>query len=216
MSLPDLLGLSIGFLLTIAVFSYILGDNPLFRLAIYLFVGVAAGYVAVMTLYSVLIPQLILPLIIGSMPERLLRLFPLALAGLLLFKASPRLSPLGTIPVAYLVGVGAAVAVGGAVLGTVFTQVGGTIASFDFGNGLLMLIGTLSVLLYFQFGYRKPLPDETSPLRNALAVVGAIGQVFIAVALGAFFAGVYASALTALIERVHALWSFLHAFIPAL
>lgn len=216
MSLPDLLGLSIGFLLTIAVFSYILGDNPLFRLAIHLFIGVAAGYVAVMTLYSVLIPQLLIPLIFGSIPEKIVRLFPLALAGLLLFKLSPRLAPLGTIPVAYLVGVGAAVAVGGAVLGTIFTQVGGAIASFDFGNGLLMLIGTLSVLIYFQFGYRKPLVDEASPVRSALAVIGAIGQVFIAVALGAFFAGVYASALTALIERVHALWSFLHAFIPVL
>ena len=36
----------VGFFLTVMIFSYLIGDNPLFRIAVYLFVGVASGYAA--------------------------------------------------------------------------------------------------------------------------------------------------------------------------
>jgi hypothetical protein len=39
----------IGLVLTLMIFSYLLGDNPLFRFAIYLFIGVASGYAAAVT-----------------------------------------------------------------------------------------------------------------------------------------------------------------------
>ena len=42
----DLITGVISFLFTILIFSYLLGDNPLFRIASYIFVGVSAGYVA--------------------------------------------------------------------------------------------------------------------------------------------------------------------------
>ena len=47
LSLPDLAGTILGFFLTLMVFSYVFGDNGLFRAAIYIFVGVASGYAAV-------------------------------------------------------------------------------------------------------------------------------------------------------------------------
>ena len=37
----------VSFVVTLLIFSYIFGDNPLFRLASYAFVGVAAGYAVV-------------------------------------------------------------------------------------------------------------------------------------------------------------------------
>ena len=39
LSLLDLVGAILGFVLTIFVFSYIVGDNVLFRIAAHLFVG---------------------------------------------------------------------------------------------------------------------------------------------------------------------------------
>jgi predicted membrane protein len=47
MNIPtgDLIWGIIGFLLSILVFSYLIGDNPLFRFAIHLFIGVSAGVV---------------------------------------------------------------------------------------------------------------------------------------------------------------------------
>ena len=37
---------SLVLLLTLMVFSYLIGDNPLFRIAVYLFIGVSSGYAA--------------------------------------------------------------------------------------------------------------------------------------------------------------------------
>ena len=48
----------VGLILTLMVFSYLIGDNPLFRFAIYLFIGVSSGYAAAVVLRSVLLPKI--------------------------------------------------------------------------------------------------------------------------------------------------------------
>ncbi len=76
LSLADLSGMILGFVLTIMIFSYVFGDNLFFRIAIYLFIGVASGYAAVIAWYNVIWPQLIIPIFFGSIDERLLVAFP--------------------------------------------------------------------------------------------------------------------------------------------
>jgi hypothetical protein len=212
----ELLGTLVGFTLTLFVFSYIFGDNILFRVAIHIFVGVSAGIVAVIVCYNVIWPQLIRPMLSGSQTERMFLLLPLIMCLLVLAKLSQRISGLGALPIAYLVGVGAAAAVGGALMGTIFPQVGATINLFDLGAmsqsgkpigqaiplGVIMLIGTLSTLIYFQFGTRAHRPGAS---RRAvwLEMIAWAGQGFIAITLGALFAGVYAAALTAWVERLN-------------
>ena len=125
-SLVDLITGGISFLLTLMVLSYLIGDNPAFRVAVYIFIGVSAGYAAAVVWHQVLYPQLIVPLLSGNLAELLLTIIPLVLGLLLLLKLSPRTARLGTPSMAFLVGVGAAVAVGGAVMGTLFPQVSAT------------------------------------------------------------------------------------------
>jgi hypothetical protein len=222
MSLPDLVGSILGFSLTLMVFSYVFGDNALFRATIHLFIGAAAGYAAVVAWYNVTWPQLFLPLILGSQSERLYALFPLVLSGLLLFKISPRLSRYGSPAVAYLVGVGAAVAIGGAVLGTIFPQTLATINLLDLEairqssetplwlliQGLLIILGTVTTLAYFHFGARQKL-GGSAKRAEWIEILALIGQVFIAITLGVVLAGVFTSALTALIERVNYIADFI-------
>ena len=50
LNMLDLIGALLGFVLTIFIFSYIGGDNVLFRITTHLFVGVAAGYVAIVVI----------------------------------------------------------------------------------------------------------------------------------------------------------------------
>src|SRR5512143_3463742 len=114
----DLLGGLISFLLTLMVLSYLVGDNPFFRMAVYIFVGVSAGYAAAIAWWQILWPRVFGPLLVGTLSERILALLALGLGILLLMKISPRTSQLGNPVMAYLVGVAAAVAIGGAVLGT--------------------------------------------------------------------------------------------------
>lgn len=208
-----------AFLLTIMVLSYLIGDNPFFRLAIHLFIGVAAGYAGAVAWHQVLWPRLFRPIVYGTLVERLLAILPLLLGILLLAKLSPRAARLGNPAMAYLVGVGAAVAIGGAVSGTILPQSLATIQLFTPGEagsaerifeGSIVLVGAVTTLAYFHFGARA---TPAGPRRGKLVQgLGWIGQIFIAITFGALFAGVYAAAMTALIERIHFLWTFLGSF----
>jgi hypothetical protein len=204
-----------GFIFTVLILSYLLGDNPLFRVGIYLFIGISVGYVLSVTWHQVIWPQLIQPMISGAVfrdIQQAFLIFPLLGSVLLLVKIFPRLSGLGQLPTALLVGVGAAVAVGGAILGTLIPQVEATVNAFDLRiartnaffalfNGVLVLIGILGTLAYFQFGARKR--EDGTVRRNALIeALTWIGRIYIAISFGVLFAGVYLAALTAFISRV--------------
>lgn len=228
MNLADLSGMLVGLFLTLCVFSYLLGDNALFRFAIHIFIGVVAAYTVVVAFYNVIWPQLIIPLITGSQADRLFVLVPLLLGALLLTKAAPRLSGWGGISVAYLVGVAVATAVGGAVLGTLFPQIGAAINVFDRKNmpdsgvdfalaavdGLIILVGTVSTLVYFQFSARSK-ANQPPKRPRWVESVALIGQIFIAVSFGTIFAGTYAAALTAFIERWHFLVTVIQTLIQS-
>lgn len=215
----------ISFLFTILVLSYLIGDNPLFRIAVYIFVGVSSGYVAAVAWWQVIVPRLIYPLAYGSVPEKAITAIPLLGAVMLLMKISPRLTGLARIAMAFLVGVGAAVIIAGALSGTLVPQISATIDAFDTNaanarnismvevifNGAFILAGTVFTLAYFHFGAR-PKADGSIRRLGLIEISAWIGRVFIGVTLGAIFAGVYAAALTALIERISSLINFLGNF----
>jgi hypothetical protein len=125
---PDLVAGVIAFLFTLMIFSYLIGDNPLFRIAIYIFVGVSAGYVATVAWWQVLWPNVVVPVLMGTPMQKAVVAVPILLSGLLLMKAWPPLSRLGLPAMGLLVGTGAAVAIGGAVSGTLLPQINAMVA----------------------------------------------------------------------------------------
>jgi len=217
-NIVDLITGGISFLLTVMVLSYLIGDNPAFRVAVYIFIGVSAGYAAAVAWHQVLYPRLIRTLLSGSMADRLLTIVPLVLGLLLLLKLSPRTSRLGAPSMAFLVGVGAAVAVGGAVMGTLIPQTHASMNALDMsdaeqywleslGEGVVMLVGTLTTLVYFHFGAKA---TTSGPQRGKLvSALSWVGQIFIAITFGVLFAGVFVAAMTALIERLNFIVTFL-------
>jgi hypothetical protein len=220
----DLVTGLLSFLLTLMVLSYLIGDNPAFRVAIYLFIGVSAGYAAAVAWNQVLMPRLFLPLLNGGWTNLLL-LVPLVLGMLMFAKLLPRTAALGGPSLAVIIGVGAAVAVGGALLGTLFPQTLAVVNEFNLpaisngwgkwlgvlGEAMLMLVGTVSTLVYFQFSAR---PGPGTPQRGKFVnTISLVGQVFVAITFGVLFAGALAAALTALIERIDFLLGFMSQFI---
>jgi len=221
-NLGDLIGAFLGFFFTIAVFSYILGDNFLFRVTISIFIGVAAGYAVVVALYNVIWPQLIFPILFGSQSERILAVVPFILGVLLMFKLAPRYSSLGNPVMAYLVGVGAAVIISGAIMGTIFPQVSASMNTLNWKDyqaqsdaplwrmfqGVIILISTITTMIYFQFvtGFRNIHLEKQSSLFSGII---AVGKIFVAVTLGAIFAGVLIASMTALVERMQYLVDFI-------
>ncbi len=214
---PDLIAGIFAFLLSLMILSYLIGDNPLFRVAVYIFVGVSAGYVAAVAWWQVLWPDLVVPLMTGSTMQRALLAIPLILSGLLLMKAWPALSRLGTPSMAILVGIGSAVAIGGAVTGTLIPQIGATINAFDVSkvssplealiNGGFILAGAVTTLVYFHFSAGTTAEGNVRRF-GLIEIIAFVGGIFVAIALGVLFAGVYSAALTAMIERLHFFGTF--------
>lgn len=212
----DFGGVLLGALLTLIVLSYVLGDHFLFRLVIYGFIGVAAGFGVILAFNSVIYPLLFQPLVedpIGGIKSAGL---PLLFSLLLMFKLSRRWSLLGNPSLAFLTGVGAAVLIGGALRGTLFPQLLAVINSFDTRalpatagskiplliEAVIALLGTVATLAYFHFGAR---PQASGPAKRPdwLETLGWIGQMFIAIALGLIYAGILRAGYTALVERAH-------------
>jgi hypothetical protein len=220
MGLADTIWTGAGFILTIMVLSYVIGDNILFRLATHLFIGVAAAYVTLIALYQIILPKLIIPLLKGNIANQFILIIPLFLSVMLLCKISPRLAWLGNIPMAYLVGAGAAVAIGGAVLGTIIPQVQASTDLFDLRQaanpaqqifvGIIVILGTIATLAYFNFTGKNK--ENLLPGR-VLKSIRKIGHIFIAITFGVLFASIYMTALTALVDRLSSIADFVEKLI---
>lgn len=228
-----LIGPIVAMLLTVMVLSYLIGDNPLFRIASHLFIGVAAGYAGALAVRSVLWPGLVQPALqagLGGLiqPTGILTLIvPSFLAVLLLLKVLPGASRLGTISTAFLVGVGAAVVVGGAITGTLVPQLLAAMGTLNPGavspqtgetgvervlNVSIMLAGTISTLAYFRFTLRRKPAGSASalgPFALLGRLVSAVGKGFIALAFGVMYAGALSATLLILSQRIQFLWDSL-------
>jgi hypothetical protein len=196
----DLAGLLVGALLALMIFSYLLGDNPLYRLALHLFVGVAVGYAFGLAL-RVILSRFFAPLIYD---RDLSLLVPLILVIFLLIKGLPKYAYIGNMSVAYLVGVGAAVALSGTLLGSLLPQIGATgraLQTHGLLEGLIILVGTLGTLAVFAFTVR----GRGSFGRLWSGIVGGfawVGRWFLVTALALGFAGAFTAAASILIGRL--------------
>ena len=202
----NLAGTAVAAFLTLCVFSYLLGRNFLYRLALHILIGAGIAYavvVALSTLYSRVWLRWVEAPADNQAAVRGFVLSGVVLGVLLLFKVSRRASGLGNISTGYLVGVGLGVAAGGALTGTLVAQSIAT-ATFTGTDPLAFfigLLGTLTVLISFTFTAtwrRGPLKT----VAQLVQVLSAVGRFFLYIALGATFAGVYVASVSVLIGRV--------------
>ncbi|MGF1505148.1 MAG: hypothetical protein GYB64_06555 [Chloroflexi bacterium] len=207
----ELLSGAVGFFFTIALLSYVIGDNPLYRVALHLFIGVSVGYVALIVWYQIVIQRVLLPLLSGNLTVMLIAVVPLILFAFLIFKLSATLSPLGNISVAYLVGVGIAVAVGGALTGTLFPQVmaswqpilpGGDVSPAGAASSLIFVLAVVLTLIYFQFWLRERTATGDPVRLRAFEILASAGQGVVVVTLGVVYGGLIISGLAVLSERL--------------
>lgn len=203
----NLVGPVVGGVLTIFVLSYLVDDNPLYRLALHIFVGIVVGYSVGIVVREILLGM--------ALPELLsnpgLAIVPFVLGFLLLLKGFPKLAFIGNLSIAYLIGVGTAVALAGALLGTLGPQVeatgqalsGSSRTAFRFGllDSLMVVIGTVCTLLAFTFT-RPGSTAEGFSWQRALDVARWIGRVFLICAFGLAFAGAITASLSIFISRI--------------
>lgn len=198
----DLIAGWAGLVLTLMVFSYLLADNFLYRIAVHLLVGAAAVFVAVTAIEEVVIPwfdiTLVHPDADAGIGPLILGALPLVIVILLLFKSIPRYNFLSNLGSSVVIGVGTGVALVGVVMATLLPLVEDTGRSVNQENGLNALIligGTICTLISFQYLSRRR-RDGTVVRPLPIQALAWIGQGFIAVTLGALYAGAILTSLT--------------------
>lgn len=209
-----------SFLLTIMVFSFIFGDNILFRIATHFFIGVTSAYVFILLINSVIIPKLITPLFTEDLNQQLLILVPILLSLMLILKLFNKGSFIGNIPLAIMVGSGAAIILTSGFFGTLSPMVNMVTDNFAItsGNklniyyGIYLVLGVISTLLYFR--QTKSVYSNIFQEKTKLeSILNYLGKFFIGTTLGSVFAGVIISSTIALIERINFIINFIYNLI---
>jgi hypothetical protein len=203
------IGVWLAAILTLLVLSAAFGESQASRLAFGLLIGATVGYTAAVIGRAVLWPRL--QLIIRDPAGQWPLLLWFVLGILLLARGLGSGAWLSRVSLAYLVGVGAALAIGGAVLGTAVPQVLAVLGTRQEVNGgawwavadtLLIALGAGGVLFRFTYTGRDGkygLARTWSTLVNAW---GRVGSAFLLVAFGALFATAIVSLLALLTVRV--------------
>ena len=186
----------IAALVTLAVWSYLAGERRLLRAAQLLLAGLATGYLALIAIREVLVPQLISPLL-AAPAEHLELLIDLALVAVLVgSRWLPR--RVVALPAAAVVGATAGFALGGAVTGTLLPQLAAGIVTSGSGpggalSGLIGLAITVPVLLAFLHG---------TPRGALVSGAARAGRWFVVGGLGAWLGFLLLSRLALLVDRL--------------
>ncbi|KPJ49050.1 hypothetical protein AMJ40_06360 [candidate division TA06 bacterium DG_26] len=97
----ETIGIWLASLLTICILTFLYKDNPLYKFAEHLFVGISAAYWAAYSFHNILRPNLIQPLFIEG---DLRFVVALALGIMMLMRLAPRAGWLSRWPLAFIVG----------------------------------------------------------------------------------------------------------------
>ena len=196
----DTLGALIAPLLVVMILSYIVAENPLYRLAQHILIGVAIGYATVTVIFEVLVPAFVG---LGQSGSALLVFLPgLFLAFIYALRVLPAGRWLSNLVLAFVVATVAAVSLGGAVAGLVVPQIMSAAPKTDIASNIVLVVGTVLTLYSFRFTRRAPADAvvdgvEVAPRPDVLQRIGRLWLMF---ALGAVLAAIFESRVAALVD----------------
>lgn len=199
--MSDLVGIWIGALLTLCVFSFLYKDNPFFRFAESLFAGVSLGYYIGIVASNTLGPNLFRPLF-GDFGGHADLLIPMLLGLMLYSRYFPKIAWLSRISlavyIAYYVGINMVQKLQGEVVpqvgSTIMNPIGGVYTPID---NLIIIVGVLSVLVYFYFSIQH---------KGPVGVVSRVGIWFLMLGFGAAFGYTVMGRVSLLIGRMNYLF----------
>lgn len=198
----ELAGLLIGLLLTLFIYSYLIGDNPLYRISVHLLVGVSAAYAVVVVVQQIITPLWQQIQADPTSPDSLIWLVPVLFMLMLLARRLPSVSWLGNTTLALLVGVGAAVALLGSLTGTLWPQIVNVQPATPL-QGIVIAILTVCTLLTFQFTALRPRSSGVWQPAMWQRGVTAVGRIVLTITFGALFATLLSTGLILLAERLN-------------
>lgn len=195
------IGTIVAGLLTLAIFSFLYRDNPIYKLAEYLLIGISIGYAVVITWTTTLMDRVFVPL--ASDYEWHL-LIPLALGLMMFGRLHKKTSSLSRLPIAVLIGAGAGLAIPAMLYARAFKQLGATVQPLLTSSGwpdftaLVVIIGVITTLSYFYFSREH---------QGLLGHSAKLGTYFLMLFFGTTFGYTVMSRMSIFIGRVEFLLS---------
>ena len=204
----ELIGVWCIVLLTLSIFSYLYGDNPFYKAAEHIFVGVSAGYIFTITFWDTIWPNLfgrLFPEYVGAgFSFDITYVFPLILGIFMLFRLSKKYDWLSRISIAYIVGMMAGLKFYVFLNSNLLTQIKSSTVNlsgtyFSIFNDIIILIGVICGLVYFFFS-----KEHT----GTLGKISRIGVYFLMIKFGASFGFAVMGRISLLIGRFEELIEF--------
>ena len=201
--------------LTLFIFSFLYKDNPLFKLAENLYVGVSVGYTIVKTFDTVIVHLIWKPIVENGEWSLLI---PVSIGTLMLTRYVPKAAWISRYAFAFIVGVGSGLAIPRTISSFILKQIEDTVrpiltlvpgegVTFTWSllnptsslNTIIILIGVSTVLFYFFFSVEHSGPGK---------VVARTGIIFLMIAFGAAFGYTVMARMSLLIGRLTDLIEF--------
>jgi hypothetical protein len=214
-SFEAILGAWVATGLTLFIFSFLYRDNPLFKIAEHLYVGVSLGYTIVKAYDTVVMTLIVRPIVDKGEWSLLV---PVGIGMLMLTRYVPKAAWLSRYAFAFIVGVGAGLAIPRTISSFILKQIEDTVrpllsavpgngVTFSLDllspssnlNGIIILFGVVSVLFYFFFSVEHT---------GAGKVIARAGIFFLMISFGAAFGYTVMARMSLLIGRLTDLIQF--------
>lgn len=193
------LGVWLGALVTFAIFSFLYKDNPLYKIAEQMFVGLSAGYWFVYTIYFILIPNLFDPLFQDPV-YNWIKIIPAALGIMMLLRLIPGIDWLSRYPIALVIGTTSGVFFLRYLKSDVLNQLTATMINPFNGDNwvivigqILLVVGTITGIIYFYFSKKH---------EGVFGFGAKVGIYFLMVSFGAAFGYTAMARISLLIGRL--------------
>ena len=217
----EILGIWIAAFLTLCIYSFLYRDNPFYRFAEHLFVGVSVGYGIVIAIHQGFIPLAWEPLseAVSALWAEirseatvetkeslsgLFKIFPIGIGLLFFARLTPQHTWLIRYPIAILIGFTAGISIPNVLQASIFEQTYGTLTPFaQMHEGVLPLqgiigavliaIGLICTLTYFFFSVEHQGP---------VGWLSKTGIAFLMIGFGAAFGNTVMGRVALLIHRI--------------
>ncbi len=223
------IGLWLAAIFTLFILSFLVGDNPAYKFAEAMVVGTSAGYVMVIGLWDVFVPNLLgklfptlvqnwaLPGMDVAAGSQLLYIVPAILIVMLLFQLMPSGGWISRWPIAFFIGITAGYRMIGYVEADLVAQIkAGIVPLWITGQGgfelwptvnaLLLTVATLSAMVYFFFSIEH---------KGLVGKTARVGIWFLMITFGASFGYTVMGRIALLAARLEFLFGDWLHFIPS-
>ena len=174
---------------TLSIFSFLYKDNPFYKFAEAMFIGVSMGYAIPLIYINTFIPFVYRPIFVES---NFVILIPALMGSLYIFRFSKNLGWLSRYPIAFgmaIVGMGVPMSMHASVL----VQMRSAMLPIDNINTFVIFVGTVTILMYFFFSKAH---------KGVYGKITNVGIWFMMVGFGASFGYTVMARISLLIGRI--------------